>query len=158
MEIVHRLPKHRSIILNREFRMLFWYVPLLNYDHTLPMKSITYQRTCAAAAVGTGCWCVRQYSVACSRLFVWINASIPCSLLKPISISCNVSCTSLHVLSECIQFHVCLCSVERPWQKHNADSMTHSLTSSQVHTDLSLIHIWRCRRIERCRSRWSPYH
>ena len=26
-----------------------------------------------------------------------------------------------------------------------------------VHT-LSLIHIWRCRRIERCRSRWSPYH
>ena len=23
---------------------------------------------------------------------------------------------------------------------------------------LSLIHIWRCRRIERCRSRWSPYH
>ena len=25
-------------------------------------------------------------------------------------------------------------------------------------TRLSLIHIWRCRRIERCRSRWSPYH
>ena len=25
-------------------------------------------------------------------------------------------------------------------------------------TGLSLIHIWRCRRIERCRSRWSPYH
>ena len=23
---------------------------------------------------------------------------------------------------------------------------------------LSLIHILRCRRIERCRSRWSPYH
>ena len=23
---------------------------------------------------------------------------------------------------------------------------------------LSHIHIWRCRRIERCRSRWSPYH
>ena len=26
------------------------------------------------------------------------------------------------------------------------------------HYYLSLIHIWRCRRIERCRSRWSPYH
>ena len=26
-----------------------------------------------------------------------------------------------------------------------------------IHTCL-LIHIWRCRRIERCRSRWSPYH
>ena len=25
-------------------------------------------------------------------------------------------------------------------------------------SNLSLIHIWRCRRIERCRSRWSPYH
>eukprot|EP00826_Nyctotherus_ovalis_P051315 TRINITY_DN6409_c0_g1_i1.p3 TRINITY_DN6409_c0_g1~~TRINITY_DN6409_c0_g1_i1.p3 ORF type:complete len:123 (-),score=26.56 TRINITY_DN6409_c0_g1_i1:22-390(-) len=25
-------------------------------------------------------------------------------------------------------------------------------------TYLSLIHICRCRRIERCRSRWSPYH
>ena len=24
--------------------------------------------------------------------------------------------------------------------------------------DLSLIHIWRCRRRLRCRSRWSPYH
>ena len=31
---------------------------------------------------------------------------------------------------------------------------THKFTQ---HT-LSLIHIWRCRRIERCRSRWSPYH
>ena len=29
--------------------------------------------------------------------------------------------------------------------------------SRLLHT-LSLIHIWRCRRIERCRSRWSPYH
>ena len=27
-----------------------------------------------------------------------------------------------------------------------------------VYIYLSLIHIWRCRRIERCRSRWSPYH
>ena len=27
-----------------------------------------------------------------------------------------------------------------------------------VRMHLSLIHIWRCRRIERCRSRWSPYH
>ena len=25
-------------------------------------------------------------------------------------------------------------------------------------TDLSLIHIRRCRRLNRCRSRWSPYH
>ena len=30
--------------------------------------------------------------------------------------------------------------------------------STTAHLELSLIHIWRCRRIERCRSRWSPYH
>ena len=27
-----------------------------------------------------------------------------------------------------------------------------------IHWDLSLIHIWRCRRYSLCRSRWSPYH
>eukprot|EP00826_Nyctotherus_ovalis_P036747 TRINITY_DN3284_c0_g1_i8.p2 TRINITY_DN3284_c0_g1~~TRINITY_DN3284_c0_g1_i8.p2 ORF type:complete len:132 (-),score=30.78 TRINITY_DN3284_c0_g1_i8:20-415(-) len=34
-------------------------------------------------------------------------------------------------------------------------------TSNLIHhlsPHLSLIHICRCRRIERCRSRWSPYH
>ena len=35
---------------------------------------------------------------------------------------------------------------------------THTHTYTHTHTHLSLIHIWRCRRIERCRSRWSPYH
>ena len=29
---------------------------------------------------------------------------------------------------------------------------------SKQHQGLSLIHIWRCRRRLRCRSRWSPYH
>ena len=27
-----------------------------------------------------------------------------------------------------------------------------------IHMYLSLIHIWRCRRLLTCRSRWSPYH
>ena len=30
--------------------------------------------------------------------------------------------------------------------------------TAEPYYDLSLIHIWRCRRIERCRSRWSPSH
>ena len=30
--------------------------------------------------------------------------------------------------------------------------------NEEMYIYLSLIHIWRCRRIERCRSRWSPYH
>ena len=29
---------------------------------------------------------------------------------------------------------------------------------STILIDLSLIHIWRCRRLLTCRSRWSPYH
>ena len=38
-------------------------------------------------------------------------------------------------------------------------SVWHSLRSLAIYIQkLSLIHIWRCRRIERCRSRWSPYH
>eukprot|EP00826_Nyctotherus_ovalis_P034414 TRINITY_DN2868_c0_g2_i4.p1 TRINITY_DN2868_c0_g2~~TRINITY_DN2868_c0_g2_i4.p1 ORF type:complete len:250 (-),score=40.36 TRINITY_DN2868_c0_g2_i4:15-764(-) len=34
----------------------------------------------------------------------------------------------------------------------------HTQPISQKLLSLSLIHICRCRRIERCRSRWSPYH
>ena len=39
-------------------------------------------------------------------------------------------------------------------------NMFHYNSAAQCHIMLclSLIHIWRCRRIERCRSRWSPYH
>eukprot|EP00826_Nyctotherus_ovalis_P055562 TRINITY_DN738_c0_g1_i5.p2 TRINITY_DN738_c0_g1~~TRINITY_DN738_c0_g1_i5.p2 ORF type:complete len:123 (+),score=5.93 TRINITY_DN738_c0_g1_i5:166-534(+) len=32
------------------------------------------------------------------------------------------------------------------------------IVNSKAIMKLSLIHICRCRRIERCRSRWSPYH
>ena len=38
------------------------------------------------------------------------------------------------------------------------DNSTTNFTMSKTPPDLSLIHIRRCRRIERCRSRWSPYH
>ena len=38
------------------------------------------------------------------------------------------------------------------------DLFLHAVGDSGEHGGLSLIHIWRCRRIERCRSRWSPYH
>eukprot|EP00826_Nyctotherus_ovalis_P005812 TRINITY_DN11323_c0_g1_i1.p1 TRINITY_DN11323_c0_g1~~TRINITY_DN11323_c0_g1_i1.p1 ORF type:complete len:125 (+),score=1.95 TRINITY_DN11323_c0_g1_i1:407-781(+) len=42
----------------------------------------------------------------------------------------------------------------RPEITHKGQQLPHVLC---VDT-LSLIHICRCRRIERCRSRWSPYH
>ena len=38
-----------------------------------------------------------------------------------------------------------------------AKDIKHAATR-RIAVQLSLIHIWRCRRIERCRSRWSPYH
>eukprot|EP00826_Nyctotherus_ovalis_P008002 TRINITY_DN12068_c0_g1_i6.p1 TRINITY_DN12068_c0_g1~~TRINITY_DN12068_c0_g1_i6.p1 ORF type:complete len:499 (+),score=155.07 TRINITY_DN12068_c0_g1_i6:519-2015(+) len=41
----------------------------------------------------------------------------------------------------------------RAWQKRSEN-----LRAAVAALELSLIHICRCRRIERCRSRWSPYH
>ena len=35
---------------------------------------------------------------------------------------------------------------------------TPSVDTQCWHLPLSLIHIWRCRRLLTCRSRWSPYH
>ena len=35
---------------------------------------------------------------------------------------------------------------------------TYSFYNEFTFLDLSLIHIWRCRRSTLCRSRWSPYH
>ena len=42
--------------------------------------------------------------------------------------------------------------------EHVYKSLTKNENSFNISHALSLIHIWRCRRIERCRSRWSPYH
>ena len=42
--------------------------------------------------------------------------------------------------------------------KRQAEKLTTNPTNPWVLADLALIHICRCRRIERCRSRWSPYH
>ena len=42
-----------------------------------------------------------------------------------------------------------------PWEKPSIISVD---TKKKAGIGLSLIHIWRCRRRLRCRSRWSPYH
>ena len=45
---------------------------------------------------------------------------------------------------------------ENPCPRHaRTESPAHPLCSLYI---LSLIHIWRCRRLLTCRSRWSPYH
>ena len=38
------------------------------------------------------------------------------------------------------------------------DTIKYLVRKNRIHLDLSLIHIWRCRRSTLCRSRWSPYH
>ena len=57
----------------------------------------------------------------------------------------------LHSYHACL-FHgyhaIVLCSIP---------GLSHLSYHAPPHT-LSLIHIWRCRRRLRCRSRWSPYH
>ena len=47
-----------------------------------------------------------------------------------------------------------------PFHQKFLVKVTHPVWQAPTSTNicLSLIHIWRCRRIERCRSRWSPYH
>ena len=65
-----------------------------------------------------------------------------------------------------VSIYICLC-----WSLGHAEQLLFSCLFAKVsicnyvtcHIPdvtlcLSLIHIWRCRRIERCRSRWSPYH
>ena len=44
------------------------------------------------------------------------------------------------------------------YRNHGSDLGAVSCRKCHMRKPLSLIHIWRCRRIERCRSRWSPYH
>ena len=54
-------------------------------------------------------------------------------------------------------------NLQIPWWNHKVDNITtfpiHSIINRKDDDkDLSLIHIWRCRRSTLCRSRWSPYH
>ena len=85
------------------------------------------------------------------------------SLLNSKTSNCN--CRQLSCQSHCI-FSAALINVEIPNKQlgHNAGDVwrkkfriDNKVRCVGAHP-LSLIHIWRCRRIERCRSRWSPYH
>ena len=84
----------------------------------------------------------------------------------------NAVCSWAHQVIACahgIYGFVCFVVVGR-WiwtrtsQNHAPDCAascwedTSVLLSFQHAQSLSLIHIWRCRRLLRCRSRWSPYH
>ena len=51
----------------------------------------------------------------------------------------------------------CLCHPCRSRPDHNLHNLSPDHRSWIIYR-LSLIHIWRCRRLLTCRSRWSPYH
>ena len=49
-------------------------------------------------------------------------------------------------------------SVQARYQVDGASERQVHSTHQSLKVELSLIHIWRCRRSTLCRSRWSPYH
>ena len=92
-------------------------------------------------------------------LSVTVSLSVSLYLCPCVSLCVSISlCVSLCVcislslcVSVCLYISVCV-SV---WQCLYISVLVCLCVSLYP---LSLIHIWRCRRIERCRSRWSPYH
>ena len=76
-----------------------------------------------------------------------------CIQYKLISLTYKILTTS-----QPTYLHHCLHDILPPLlsQCYDMRNRAHSFVLPQC--NLSLIHIWRCRRIERCRSRWSPYH
>ena len=59
---------------------------------------------------------------------------------------------SKHYFAACNSCPACISAY---WSSLND---VHLLLAKTTHCNLSLIHIWRCRRSTLCRSRWSPYH
>ena len=70
---------------------------------------------------------------------------------------CHVTCASLPALVDRRRF-LCNMSLSLTNSVFNQDRYRSQVPNTSRVSNLSLIHIWRCRRIERCRSRWSPYH
>ena len=68
-----------------------------------------------------------------------------------------LSCSSVTFANNSIG----LASLKLEWQQRYKIHLTMTIcfwSSPYTPTHLSLIHIWRCRRLNACRSRWSPYH
>ena len=64
-----------------------------------------------------------------------------------------------HPICRChCELHAALLYSSEKLSQTDQSSASTGSTNHVAAYNLSLIHIWRCRRIERCRSRWSPYH
>ena len=91
-----------------------------------------------------------NYDFLISFLFVWVYA---------------VCCTIVHVRLICVLNKEIGLYIRHPLSTGRVQPLRLANTTHCTQHGrrcglelLSLIHIWRCRRIERCRSRWSPYH
>ena len=94
--------------------------------------------------------------------------------VKQLDQQLKVNCSDIRCEKMIICVYDCMClkNVSPRWLKNMTLRWLKSFRRCQLasgdlswydpfwvsHCHLSLIHIWRCRRIERCRSRWSPYH
>ena len=70
--------------------------------------------------------------------------------MKIVSKELGVKCSFCHIPNDY--------SSDKKANKTVAREMILMTQNANSVLNLSLIHICRCRRIERCRSRWSPYH
>ena len=91
-----------------------------------------------------------------ARLFVLQLIQVACSCIilgRLLSV-----CKQSNSLSEHTQTHNSVCITIPESMLCEVLPLSHHFYRASIFYTLSLIHIWRCRRIERCRSRWSPYH
>ena len=101
------------------------------------------------------CWTIRQkyiMTAACGFDMLrklWIGNSSRHKLKIAHALKRNSS--MYHLFDSKVGTRRNNCSTHVLWREHQT-----ILWYTMI--QLSLIHIWRCRRIERCRSRWSPYH
>ena len=137
--------------------------PLLIVSGSLCLACLTFQQPSTVWTTHCYC-CVSIVTLAWSTPF-WLGSrpSLPAELSRYcLTVICLQSCRRglsldqlLFVmytadLSRVVMVFYCTSTLT------TVKSIFHQL--SMTHQFLSLIHIWRCRRIERCRSRWSPYH
>ena len=110
------------------------------------------------------CWSSKRmwYTVISDLFVVWLLLVVVCFFLsgclpgtQGLSLSWVKFCTCNMCSRAWLHIYVhllCTCNMcSRAW----LHIYVHLLCTCNM---LSLIHIWRCRRLLRCRSRWSPYH
>ena len=133
---------------------------------------IVWVLTVEAAFAAVVTWCVTHCCIACTlnSEFIWsCGASLNCCKSSQVLVSVLLlytSSNSYEVLCMCLTY---LWTLRQDVNRFSQVIVMSPMSGvgclwvvgtlcEQPSLHLSLIHIWRCRRIERCRSRWSPYH